>query len=131
MFRFSEKQLAHLGEAQVAGRVEQMARQLRLDFPDELASRDETFERDVESLAQIMRRHGFRSMSHIYRLVAWGVFLGPDYIRDAVDGKLAQIAALDIPEAERFWQIRQIVTADGFQYGDAPDDASNRLFDIE
>lgn len=131
MFKLSEKQLIELGEGQAAVRMIKMARQLRIDFPEELAARDNSFELEVEELTRAMRDYGFRTMSHIYRLVAWGVFLGPDYIRDAADGRLAEIAAADLSEAERFSQIRRIVTSEEFKYRAVPSVTVDPLFKVD
>jgi len=131
MIKLSTKQTIEIGEAQIRIRVDAMARRLRLDFPEELGPRDASFEREVEALTRIMFGCGFRTMSHIYRLVAWGVFLGPNYIRDAVDGKLKRIASAELSESERFSQIRRIVTSDEFDYQAMPATDVDPLFKLD
>ena len=61
--------------------------------------------------------NGFRDGAHVYRLVAWGLFLGDAYLEELRDGELAAISSLEAPEAERFKRIRALITSPGYAVG--------------
>jgi hypothetical protein len=111
----SKSQLERLGNAAMGGRTDAMARQLQSDFPEELGLMEAPIlNARVRLLVDRMYGYGFRDAAIVYRLVAWGVFLGHDYLEQLCDGELSRIARLDAPQGERFQRIRALITSPGY-----------------
>lgn len=77
---------------------------LRRDFAAELSGVDDAdLTRRVERLLARFHALDFHAGEHLYRLVAWGLFLGEDFLETH---GLDQVARADAPEDERFKAIR-------------------------
>ncbi len=114
MLRISKEQMYKLGHAVLLQRSEQFARLLRRDFAVELAEVEERVLRDrVSGLIEKFYQLRFKESQHLYRLVAWGLFLGDDYLEQHDSNALIAIARSGTPEEERFQKIRAILTVKG------------------
>jgi hypothetical protein len=96
--------------------VERWCRQalpnLRVDFSRELAELPQDALRErVAAAARRCMSLQFADGSHLYRLVAWSIFLGDDFMERLHGGEPARIARTEAPESERFERIRVLLTA--------------------
>ena len=113
MLRISTDQTDVLRSSMLESKADAFLESLLSDFPKQLADRNVSELRwHVRDLITQFFDLGFREGQHLYRLVAWAVFLGGDFLETHCHGKPFDIAREDAPEVERFRQIRAMLVAD-------------------
>lgn len=113
MICFSSTQLDGFRGYMLDKKADAFLASLLLDFRRKLADYDITELRgEVRSLTRQFFALGFRDGQHLYRLVAWGIFLGSDFLETHCDGMLIEIARKEVSETERFSLIRAMLLKD-------------------
>lgn len=113
MLLISAAQADGLRSRMLDGKADAFMNNLLMDFPAELTGRQlSELKREVRGLTRQFFDLGFRDGQHLYRLVAWGMFLGHDFLETHCNGRPFDIAGEIASEADRFRRIRTMLVAD-------------------
>ena len=101
----TEADLRRFGAARMQADRDALGDLLRRTFPDKLAGADEDSLADfVDATVDRMTRRGFARRDHLFTLLAWELFFGPEF--ESKDPELARIAAADAPADRRFEALK-------------------------